>query len=125
MSNLYTCSLITQDTRIFNPFIISNGLINNAIDSLSSAFFGKEINKREAKKEIYSLPGAGKTQTDFDCIFDNAVLISIEQSVNVLNAKLYKSRADEVLLSRGRNGGTLIDAFGKSTEEVLAILLSL
>jgi hypothetical protein len=37
----------------------------------------------------------------------------------------YKKRCDEVLLDRGKNGGTRIQAKGKTTEEVLAILLSL
>lgn len=39
-----------------------------------------------------------------------------------MNDKRYKERCDEVLLSRGKKGGTLIDAYGKSTEDILNIL---
>lgn len=39
-----------------------------------------------------------------------------------MNDKRYKERCDEVLLSRGKKGGTPIDAYGKSTEDILNIL---
>ena len=42
-----------------------------------------------------------------------------------MNDKTYKEMCDEVLLSRGKSGGTYVDAKGKTTEEIVGILNNL
>ena len=42
-----------------------------------------------------------------------------------MSAKDYKQRCDEVILKRGKSGGTRIPAKGKTVEEVLQLLLKL
>lgn len=124
MNNSYAYALRTQDT--FGYADIHPGvLVNNLIDSMTCRLFGNESNKRLATKGIYSSTGVSQTQIDINNVSGSRIQISIGISDNIFKAKLYKTRADEVLLSRGKKGGTLIEARGKSTEEVLAMLLSL
>ena len=72
----------------------------------------------------YVLESQGITPAKIDSVW-SLVYMDQEVSINIINDKTYKERCDEILLSRGKSGGTFIDAKGKTTEEVVDILNNL